>query len=466
MFGVVAVEKLPIALAFQSGVFEQENVDYIPIDFNHELYTNLPKDEYDSERHNMLKNPTENMLKIMDSIINRIKEFDPDMISFSVFSYRQNPPLKVFLEKLKQHNLRAVTIAAGPGIWYVSPDSKISFGKVLVNQNLLDYYGLGEGEEVFPRFINGERDMNGINSKQSTTETWADYIKNIDTQYIPPSYKKIPIRNISEKELFISGSRGCVGTCTFCSVRTYIPKPSLRQGHKVADECYRLFKETGTLKFKLVDALINAGQKNFKDFNQRIVELKEQDPAFMGFTYNGMFLPREPEIHKESLFELMKAAGCTHLDVGIESGSERLRFEMSKKYTDRALDWHFEMCQKYGIQNNVSLFVGFPTETDEDFNNTIKMLDRYQQYIEDKTFNEIQHCGIFVMYTKTPIYDNRHDYNIEITDDSTDPCKWVCHNNPTNTESERIRREQVLISHAKKLGYYIDVYDSKDKYDK
>ena len=464
MFGVIAVEKLPIALAFQSGVFEQENVDYIPIDFNHELFTHIPKDEYYSQRHNMLKNPSENILRVMDLIIDRIHEFDPDLVSFSVFSYRQNPPLKIFLEKLKQRQLRATTIAAGPGIWYVAPDSKISFGKVLVNHDLLDYYGLGEGEDVFPRFINGERVLNGINNKESDTETWADYIKNIDTQYIPPSYKKIPIRNVGEKELFISGSRGCVGTCTFCSVRTYIPKPSLRAGYKVADECYRLFKETGTLKFKLVDALINAGQTNFKEFNQRIIEHKTNDTAFAGFTYNGMFLPREPEIHKEELFMLMKEAGCTHLDLGIESGSERLRFEMSKKYTDRALDWHFSMCQKYGIKNNISLFVGYPTETEEDFNKSLEMLRRYQQYVPDKTFNEIQHCGIFVMYTKTPVYQDRQQHQIEIIDDTIDPCRWVCHSNPSNTEAERDRREKELLNLASELGYYIDVYDSVDKF--
>jgi radical SAM superfamily enzyme YgiQ (UPF0313 family) len=136
---------------------------------------------------------------------------------------------------------------------------------------------------------------------------------------------------------------------------------------------------------------------------------------------------------------------------------------MHKGYTDKQLDWHFEMCQKYGIKNNISLFVGFPTETDEDFNENLKMLDRYQKYILDNTFNEIQHCGKFVLYTKTYIYNNLDEYSIKILDESKDPIEWTCTKNATNTSEKRIEREFILMNYAKNLGYKIDVYDSNDK---
>lgn len=140
-----------------------------------------------------------------------------------------------------------------------------------------------------------------------------------------------------------------------------------------------------------------------------------------------------------------------------------MQADMHKGYTNDQLDWHFEMCHKYGIKNNISIFVGFPTETEDDFNENLKMLDRYQKYIDSGEFNEIQHCGKFVLYTKTYIYKNLDEYNVVITNHDIEPMEWICTTNPTNTPEERLRRERTFLQHAKALGYKIDVYDSRDK---
>lgn len=470
-FGVIAEEKLPISLAWLSGVFEKCQLEYEVIDFNYELYNSLDKSEYDAIRHNTLKSPSESIKNVIDKCVNDIFNYAPDMICVSVFSYRQYDITKIFLEhiKLKTPNFK-ITIG-GPGIWYISPETKKTNGYELCINNLVDSYTLGNAEEVIIQQLNGvdETSLYGVNTLQklkvNDEEEWTNLIKKIQDKYIAPSYKKIPIvdRSNNSKEIFISGANGCPGRCAFCSIREYIPYPSYRNGIEIADECYALYKQTGVTRFKRTDALANGHPAHFKSFNQKIIEYKKIDNDFK-FEYNAMFVPKDERIHDEEYYKLMSEAGCTSLDIGIESGSERLRKQMHKGYSDKQLDWHFEMCQKYAIKNNISLFVGFPTETDEDFNENLKMLDRYKKYTHDNTFNEIQHCGKFVLYTKTYIYNNLEEYDVKIIDDSKDPIEWVCTSNMSNTESKRIEREMTLINYAKHLGYKIDVYDSIDKH--
>lgn len=469
-FGVIAEEKLPISLAWIAGVFEKVGIEYDVIDFNYELYTNIDRDEYLSFRHNTLKNPSESTIKVIDMLVDRISLSTIDFLSVSIFSYRQYNLTKIFLQKMKAAKPSLNIIIGGPGIWYIqSNNNGLTNGWELSNAGLVDYYFLGNSEEVFVDYLNcvDPNKLIGVNSrekfKQTGEEEWTELIKKIQDKYIKPSYKKIPILDSSnkKKEIFITGANGCPGKCAFCSIRQYIPFPSYRDGIDVANECYEIYQQTGVTRFKRTDALANGHVKHFRAFNERIIELKKQDPAFT-FEYNAMFVPKDQRIHDEEYYSIMAQAGCTSLDIGIESGSERLRKEMHKGYTDDQLDWHFEMCHKYNIKNNISIFVGFPTETDEDFNENLKMLDRYQKY-NRSSFNEIQHCGKFVLYTKTYIYNNLDEYNIKITNHDVEPMEWMCTINQSNTLEKRLEREKIFLEYAKKLGYKVDVYDSIDK---
>jgi len=473
-FGVIAEEKLPISLAWLSGVFERVHVEYEVHDFNHELYVALPLDLYRSLRHNTLKSPPKEVIEVIDTTVQRIVDQTPDILSVSVFSYRQYDVARIFLERFATVAPDSVTrIIGGPGVWYIPPGSGKTCGYSLATEGLIDYYALGNGEEVIVDFLQGvdPSALLGMNSLEKLeandyVEEWTELVRKIQDKYIEPSYRKIPILNHlkQKKEILITGANGCPGRCAFCSIREYIPFPSYRDGVDVANECYKLFKQTGVTRFRRTDALANGHTKHFKAFNERIIQLRKDDPSFT-FEYNAMFLPKDSRIQDEEYYRIMAEAGCKTLDLGIESGSERLRVDMHKEYTDAQLDWHFAMCQKFGIKNNISIFVGFPTETEEDFNQNLRMLERYQKYVEDGTFYEIQHCGKFVLYTKTYIYNNLDEYNVVITDESSDPIQWTCTTNPTNTPEERLRREHTFLQKARELGYRVDVYDSADKYD-
>jgi len=263
------------------------------------------------------------------------------------------------------------------------------------------------------------------------------------------------LENKSKPVYSISTSRGCVRKCAFCDVGKSWPKFRFRSGQSVAKEILKHHHDVGAIHFTIVDSLINGSLKSFKDFNIQMISFKNQYPSLEEFSYNGMFIVRDRKSHPEDFFKMMKDAGCESLAIGVETGSDRLRFEMNKKFTNSDLDHHLEMCQKYGIRNNFLTFVGYPTETDKDFEQTLEMLYRYQKYLIDDTIIGINHSGVFSMHFHTPIYDQREDLGIELDKDTNRSLGWTNINNPELTIKKRVLRDLLFRQTALELRYPI-----------
>jgi hypothetical protein len=102
------------------------------------------------------------------------------------------------------------------------------------------------------------------------------------------------------------------------------------------------------------------------------------------------------------------------------------------------------------------MFVGYPTETQSDFELTLRMLDRYQHYLIDQTIIGINHSGVFTIIPDTPVYNHREELGIEIAEhqESSD-LQWTNVNNPELTIKERILRDLKFREHALNLRYPI-----------
>jgi radical SAM superfamily enzyme YgiQ (UPF0313 family) len=222
----------------------------------------------------------------------------------------------------------------------------------------------------------------------------------------------------------------------------------------------KLAQETGSPHFHITDSLINGSLKSFREFNLAMIDLKQSHAELADFSYNGMFIVRDKRSHDYEFFAQMADAGCESLQIGVETGSDRLRFEMNKKFTNRDLDHHLEMCQQVGIKNTLLMFTGYPTETDEDFQQTLQMLERYQHFLIDGTIIGINFSGIFSMLPHTPVWDQRHDIGIDIDESGPDKrLVWNNRNNPDLTIKRRIMRDLRFRQRAAELRYPIPYSD-------
>jgi radical SAM superfamily enzyme YgiQ (UPF0313 family) len=460
---VVNADKPTGSLAFLSGVCEHVKADYQAISLNVEMLRILDRTQFQS-LYDSVKLGTEEkwiagIQSAVDSMAERIASFNPDIVLVSFFSYMQvNLGMNV-LSTIRKHIPAVEILAGGPGIHAENIDG-VSYGKLLCQKGLIDYYVLGEGDEILPKFLQGDRNQLGLNNVKSMYESWVPQISNLDDAYILPSYKNIDFsvyQNLEAKShgvINISTSRGCVRACTFCDVAKTWPKFRFRSGKKIAQEVLKHYHDTGIPNFYISDSLINGSLKSFREFNQCMIELKKEHQSLADFSYNGMFIVRDKKSHNEEFFQQMSAAGCESIAIGVETGSDRLREIMAKKFTNQDLDWHMEMCQKYHIRNILLMFVGHPQETQDDYKQTLDLLDRYQKYLIDDTIIGINFSGTYSLITGTPDWDHRDEQGIHITTGVDDiHINWISKNNPDLTVKERVLRDLGFRKHAAILRY-------------
>ena len=185
-----------------------------------------------------------------------------------------------------------------------------------------------------------------------------------------------------------------------------------------------------------------------------LVELQNKIPDFKKLSYSGQFIIRPKSQHPEYLFELLQKSGCDRLEIGIESGSERVRDHMGKKFSNEDIDYHFRMCDKYGIKNYILMFTSYPTETIEDHNETIQFYIKNQKYLINNTIIGTNLNTPVVIYKNTPLDSMRSDLGIEITDMQYENTNnWMSDKNPELTLKERWRRYLELIKLTSSLRY-------------
>ena len=467
--GFVTTERPPAALAFLSSVCEKNNIEHTLTDLNIQLLHTYGRDVWKSmyEYYQNLSRMPPELLDKLNQFFHRAAEniikSDVDCIAISVLSFQQAEFTEIFLTHVRKLSKSITIIAGGPGIT-VSSLYKVgtegpcdiingSLGRTFATKGLVDYYAMGEGDIIFDQFLKGVTDLPGLNTKD-TIETWQPQIDNIDANPIP-SYKKIDFSlydtNRKMPTITITGSRGCVRRCSFCDIGHHWKKFRFRSGKSIADEILKHHLEINTTDFFFNDSLINGSISEFTSLLETLIRYKEEYPSLAPLKFAGQFIIRGRAHHPERMYQLMRDAGCDHLQIGVESGSESVRNHMGKKFNNDDIDYHFEMCEKYNVSNWIFMMVSYPTETRKDFEDTLNMYYRYQKYLINGTIAGTSCPGPMYVFSNMPLANQMTDLEIEYYHGSE--TEWFSKKNPTLTLEERHTRYTELIKTVISLGY-------------
>ncbi len=225
---------------------------------------------------------------------------------------------------------------------------------------------VGEGEYALLEFLKGNLDYPGINGKPP---------KQIESiQDLPPPDYSDVIKKHKYSTAIISGSRGCVRGCTFCDVASIWAMYKWKTGKQIAEDMHKVAKETGLKSIGFSDSLVNGSMKHFRDLCS---ELSKKDKKIK---WDGQFIVRGSKTFSQQDFDNLANSGCSHLTMGLESGSEAVRNHMRKKFTNEDIDYFVNNLGDRNITMKFLLIVGYPTETEEDFEMTLELLRRYGKY--------------------------------------------------------------------------------------
>jgi len=101
---------------------------------------------------------------------------------------------------------------------------------------------------------------------------------------------------------------------------------------------------------------------------------------------------------------MMADCGCTHVGMGIESGSNTILKNINKGESVNTIKYAIKIMKDSGIRVKGFFIVGLPGETKETLNETRNFLEEMQLFDVD--------IKIYHPYPGSPIYDNRKDYDI------------------------------------------------------
>jgi anaerobic magnesium-protoporphyrin IX monomethyl ester cyclase len=175
------------------------------------------------------------------------------------------------------------------------------------------------------------------------------------------------------KEANIVGSRGCPYDCSFCgAAKSANPDITIRTRapENILSEMRQLNAEYGVTSFRFVDDLFLAQPNFIKRCLPAFIEEKVSEKWVWDATGRINVLANA----NSSLLSLIKDAGCREIALGIESGSARMLEYIDKHITPEMTLKAVKELTARGINVKGYFILGFPTETQEDFDATVNLV--------------------------------------------------------------------------------------------
>ncbi len=300
---------------------------------------------------------------------------EADLILINTCSVRKKPQHKVYSEVGRYKELKNKKKELILGIMGCVAQQE---GEKLIHK--LPYVDLVLGTQGF-YFI---KEALKILKKERKPVVITELKPNFKPPLIVSENYSFPIKKVSA---FVTIMQGCDNFCSYCIV------PYLR-GREISRPPEDILKEIETLVKTGVREVILLGQnvnsygkkdKNLPDFTELLRMISEIE---------GLWRIRFTTSHPKDLSDkLIKEIAenpkvCKHLHLPLQAGSNNILKKMNRKYTKEDYLAKVEKLRNLSpeIALTTDIIVGFPGETEEDFEETIKMLEnvRYHEIFSFK----------------------------------------------------------------------------------
>ena len=310
---------------------------------------------------------------IMDEIgFKRQETEDADVVIYNTCTVRENANLKVYGRLGKLHSLKKS-----------NPDMKIAlFGCMMQEKQVVDKI-----QKDYP-FVNL---VFGTHNIFKFAELFYE-MENRDSQLIDiwegtdKIVEELPTeRNYSFKS-GVNIMFGCNNFCSYCIVPYVRGRERSREPEAIVKEIEALVAD-GVTEVMLLGQNVNSYGKNLEEpmtFAQLLQEIEKIEGL-----ERIRFMTSHPKDLSDELIEAIRDNSkiCNHIHLPLQSGSSRLLKLMNRQYTK---EHYLELVDK--IRNTIpdisittDIIVGFPGETEEDFEDTLDVV-RKAKYDSAYTF--------------------------------------------------------------------------------
>ncbi len=342
-------------------------------------------------------------------------------------------PASLFAFKLaKERYPRLMTVLGGCVFTWGLPQSP-DFEFFLQKTPYIDKIIIGEGEILFLKLLQGQ-----LPASQRVFS-----LKDIGGETV--NLESIDIPDISDFDIhhypYIAafGSVSCPFKCSFCIIATFYGKYRRKGLAQIVGEMTTLYKKYGPQLFFMNDSLLNCSITALAK-----MLLKSDIPFYM----DG-FLRVDDSIGDMDQTLLWRQGGLYRARIGLESGSQHVLDLMKKKITVEQSRKAITSLAHAGIKTSAYFVVGFPGETEEDFQQTLDFIEELRNY-----FWQVDGTPFMYHYAGQADSDQwasrrRLLYPAEFRDMLVIQ-SWILEGEPDRRETfERMNR---FVQHCKRLG--------------
>jgi len=263
----------------------------------------------------------------------------------------------------------------------------------------VDQIVIGEGEESFLDIVNGNTSPIIQGTKPPMQDlAWPDreLIKNHRTVDLCESMNGKRIASFQ-------CNRVCPVNCAFCAERVISGRFNRRDNPirsrdvgELCDEIEHVTKLLDLNYFKFVDATFDISPQFVIDFCKEKIK-------------RGIKTEWECLIHcsftTDEMFMWLKKAQCHQVNMGVESGSDRILRDIGKGLRVKTVRKAFAWAKKHGIERRGFFLFGMPNETREDLLLTEQLIDEIRPDVVGFT--------ILCPYPGTSLYDPKKHANTD-----------------------------------------------------
>lgn len=202
---------------------------------------------------------------------------------------------------------------------------------------------------------------------------------------------------------------GCNNFCSYCIIPYAKGRVRSRKLESVIDEI-KSIAQKGIQEVVITGIHVASYGLDFKDENIRLIDLLEEINKVEGIKRIRLG-SLEPNIITDEFVQRLKNVDkiCDHFHLSLQSGCTETLKRMNRKYTTEDFEKVVERLRNAfpNVALTTDIIVGFPDETDEEFNTTYKYLKKIKFY-KMHVFKYSQRKG-----TRAAVMPNQIDGNIK-----------------------------------------------------
>lgn len=442
----------PFALAMLAAYARQRGHQAVCLDLNNALYHASPEHRRmweDKDYYSFWENPgqvgelIDKNEEIVDRFLRRVLDTGAPIIGFSTHTTSFLVSLEL-ARRIKAADPGRIVLFGGPQC------SREQAGLRFAEQPQVDAVVVREGEETLVQILDTLEREGALKPMPGILLRVGGRVRDCGDRELIRDLNALPYPDYSDfaedivagryndpSRLEIFDSRGCVRTCHFCSEWQFWKYYRSMTGRRMFDEIHhqvRRFPQADFFYF--IGSLLNGNMKSLSEFCDLVLE------SGLKIRWMGQAVV-SPAMDRKML-ERMARAGCRWLGFGIESGSEALRWRMNKKFTNANAYETLQAAHDAGISVQINIMFGLPTETREDFAETLHFLLRVRPHIDSVLASQS-----FTVVDKGTIFHRQPEqFGIR---DQEHHLYWES-DNGANNYPERFRRYEEFCKMALGLG--------------